>query len=323
MSLLITIYSSVKIIFLALLIIFLALFILSFPIGVYVAFTFFNSETHQTIQKLPFFIFGLAVPVSVHLNAFMLLSFLLVLYLSFVYMAAKDPLENLVKTFRSVYKKGIISVQNNTLATTFTVFAPLLLTNIGLEYLQGLFGVSTGSLPKGAPLLDFTLLTYAPLSEEFGFRLTIIGIASLWVHLYYGDISGALYSLWRPSVNLGDKPMVKLLLNGLIVFSALVFGLAHVAYGGGWEFGKVLPSFVAGLCLGWLYVRWGFHAAVLLHLLFNYFAGSFDYFAEIVSSSIIVNVVSFVVLAFGAIVFIYLALKILCPTLMHDREGLN
>ncbi|MEM3386694.1 MAG: CPBP family glutamic-type intramembrane protease [Nitrososphaerales archaeon] len=313
-----------KIVFLAQLIIFLLLFTLSFPLGVYVALTFFGSGSEHTLQTIPFFIFGLALPIKVQVDALTLLFYLIALYLFFVYIAAKSPLENPIQAFRSIYHKGIIFVQTNTLATVCTVFAPLLLVNVVLEYVQTIFGVSTGSLPRGEPLLDFVLLTYAPLSEEFGFRLTLIGFAASLIPLYYGDFKSALYSLWRPSAYFSYRNLrVKSLLNSLIVFSAFMFSSAHVIYGGGWEFGKIIPSFVAGLCLGWLYVRWGFHAAVLLHLLFNYFAGSFDYFAELVASSSILDFVSFTVYSLGVIVLIWLALKVLSIRLIGDKEGLN
>jgi hypothetical protein len=83
-----------------------------------------------------------------------------------------------------------------------------------------------------------------------------------------------------------------------------------VFYGGGWELGKVLPTFVAGLCLGWLYVKWGFHGAVLLHLLFNYFSGSFDYFTELVGSTLLADTVSITLYSFGAVVLLWLALDL-------------
>ncbi|MFN3621692.1 MAG: type II CAAX prenyl endopeptidase Rce1 family protein [Nitrososphaerales archaeon] len=326
MSLLTIIQFGVKIVFLALLIIFLLFFTLSFPLGAYVAFTLFGSESPQTLQTLPFFIFGLAATIKVRVDALTLLFYLIALYLFFVYVAAKEPLGNLLQTLRSVYEKGITFVQTNTLATVCTVFAPLLFVNVMLEYLQGIFGVSTGSLPRGEPLIDFVLLTYAPLSEEFGFRLTLIGFVASLPSLYYGNFKSVLYSLWRPSTYFSFSSRnlrAKFVLYSLIVFSAFMFGSAHVIYGGGWEFGKIMPAFVAGLCLGWLYVRWGFHAAVLLHLLFNYFAGSFDYFAELIASSFIVDLVSFIVYLLGVVVLMWLALKVLSTRLIGDKEGLN
>ena len=305
-----SIQTAAKVVFLALLVIFLFFFTISFPVGAYVSLTFYSKDAPQTIKTLPLFVFGLAAPIKANINALTLLTLLLAFYLLLVYIAARGPRANLYQTLRLVYSSGIQSVQSNALITVSTVFAPLLLVNVGLEYLQSLFGVATGALPKSEPLVDFALLTYAPLAEELGFRLTLIGVVSSWLPLYYGDVKSALYTLCCPSAFLDTKnPRVKVLLNSALIFSSILFGLAHVFYGGGWELGKVLPAFVAGLCLGWLYVKWGFHAAVLLHLLFNYFSGTFDYFAELVGSTLLTDVVSITLYFFGAVVLVWLALS--------------
>jgi hypothetical protein len=52
-----------------------------------------------------------------------------------------------------------------------------------------------------------------------------------------------------------------------ITGSALMFGLAHVA---GWDMFKALPTFVAGLGFGYLFLKVGIHAAILLHFAFDY-----------------------------------------------------
>ena len=306
-----SIHTAANIVFLVLLVTFLIFFTVSFPLGAYISLTFYNKDAPQTIRSLPLFVFGLAMPIRASIDALTLLTLLLAFYLLLVYLAARGPLANLYQTLKTVYTKGIASVQDNTLTTVGTVFAPLLLVNIGLEYFQNLFGVETGKLPRSEPLVDFTLLTYAPLVEEFGFRLTLIGVVSSCLTLYYCDVKTALYTVWRPSAFLDAKSRrINVLLNSLIIFSSLLFGLAHVIYGGGWELGKVLPAFVAGLCLGWLYVKWGFHAAVLLHLLFNYFSGTFDYFAELVGSTLLTDVVSITLYLLGVVVLVWLALRL-------------
>jgi hypothetical protein len=301
----------VKVVFLALLVTFLIFFTISFPVGAYVSLAFYNKEAPQTVDALPFFVFGLAVPIKATINALTLLTLLLTFYLLLVYLAATGPLTNLYQTLKIVYHRGVSSVLGNTLTTLSTVFAPLMLVNVGLEYLQSLFGIATGALPKREPLIDFALLTYAPIVEEFGFRLMLIGVIPSLLHLRHDDFKSALYALWRPSASLDTKSLrVKVLLDSLIIFSSLTFSLAHVVYGGGWELGKVLPTFVAGLCLSWLYVKWGFHAAVLLHLLFNYFFGTFEYFAELAGSTLLVDAVSITLYLFGAMVLVWLILRL-------------
>ena len=314
-----SIRTAARVVFLTLLLIFLVFFTVSFPVGAYVALAFLNSEAPQTIRTLPLFIFGLPAPIKSTIDAVTLIAILLAFYLSLIYIASKGP-SNLYKTIRLIYTQGIGFLQSNTLITVCTVFSPLLLIEVGLEYLQSLFGIATGALPKTDPLVDFAFLTYAPVAEEIGFRVTLIGLVLSWLPLYYGRVRDALYTLWRPSAYIStENTRARWLLNSLIIFSSIVFGLAHVLYGGGWELGKIFPSFVAGLCLGWLYVKWGFHAAVLLHLLFNYFAGSFDYFTDLVSSTLLEDAVLASVYLLGAVVLVWVALKVLSPS--HQRLG--
>jgi len=52
-----------------------------------------------------------------------------------------------------------------------------------------------------------------------------------------------------------------------IAGSAFMFGYAHVA---GWDLWKMLPTFVAGLGFGYLFLKVGIHAAILLHFSFDY-----------------------------------------------------
>ncbi|MFO7619180.1 MAG: CPBP family intramembrane glutamic endopeptidase [Thermoplasmata archaeon] len=75
-----------------------------------------------------------------------------------------------------------------------------------------------------------------------------------------------------------DKPFAKLLGGGLgftpvtftlILFSALIFALAHV---GSWDLWKVPQVLVTGLALGWAFVRYGLHASILIHFSINLYS---------------------------------------------------
>jgi len=52
-----------------------------------------------------------------------------------------------------------------------------------------------------------------------------------------------------------------------IVLSSAIFSYAHLQE---WDVFKLIPTFVAGLALGFLFVRFGIHAAIMLHFLINY-----------------------------------------------------
>ena len=57
----------------------------------------------------------------------------------------------------------------------------------------------------------------------------------------------------------------------LVLLSATIFGLAHVPAWGWWKF---FPTFVAGLGMGYLFLRSGLFAAVLFHFATNYLAAA-------------------------------------------------
>ena len=53
----------------------------------------------------------------------------------------------------------------------------------------------------------------------------------------------------------------------LIFLSSVIFSYGHFA---GWDLFKMLPTFVTGLALGYLFVRFGVYASIMLHFLVNY-----------------------------------------------------
>jgi len=61
-----------------------------------------------------------------------------------------------------------------------------------------------------------------------------------------------------------------------LFFTSGAFGAAHYLYGGGWEIGKISTAMLSGLALGYVYLRYGAYAPVLLHWFFNYYFGAFD-----------------------------------------------
>ncbi|HYM39023.1 MAG TPA: CPBP family glutamic-type intramembrane protease [Thermoplasmata archaeon] len=76
------------------------------------------------------------------------------------------------------------------------------------------------------------------------------------------NVLGGLRYLWGGQLR-KDSPREAQLAAWILVFaSALLFGLAHAP---GWGWWKVLPAFVVGLGMGYVFVRHGIGAAILLH----------------------------------------------------------
>ena len=64
----------------------------------------------------------------------------------------------------------------------------------------------------------------------------------------------------------------------LIVFVGIVFGFAHIALGESWSEGKFAQAAASGIILGWVYLRYGFVASLLVHWATNYFIFSYANF---------------------------------------------
>lgn len=120
------------------------------------------------------------------------------------------------------------------------------------------------------------------------------------------SIKGIAISLWRPYETCVEYIQSKRCVNSLyalVVISGFIFGLAHYLSGGGWNIGKVSTATIAGITLGYLYVRHGFHSSVLGHAYYNVFLLSM-YYMEKTSFSIlimIINLIYFLIILQGII----------------------
>lgn len=94
---------------------------------------------------------------------------------------------------------------------------------------------------------------------------------------------------------------------GLIVFSALMFGFAHAP---GWDMWKVLPTAVSGLGFGYLYVKKGLHAAILLHFSFNYLDASWQFLPANFGVDMAILIILLMWVAVGLVYFVHYGAKV-------------
>lgn len=146
------------------------------------------------------------------------------------------------------------------------------------------FGAPIGNLPTGGnDLWAFLELTLAPLREEFGFRVLLIGVAAVLVTLPRPG-SSVLKTLWRPSAayeGVDNNTAILVVIWAAGAFSAGTFGACHVACGGGgWEIGKLPEAVYGGVVLAYLYIRYGFHIAVLAHWGIDYLPSVFAFYGQ-------------------------------------------
>ncbi|MGQ9582876.1 MAG: CPBP family glutamic-type intramembrane protease [Thermoplasmatota archaeon] len=138
-----------------------------------------------------------------------------------------------------------------------------------------------GSFPRWYLYLT---LAHASVYEELAARVLFIGLPLLVAYAFAHSSrpAGGLRTIdyLRSRTRRGLRSYV---LGGgfdvgplealFLVASAVMFGLAHVP---GWDLWKVLPTFVAGLAFGYLFLTVGLHAAIVLHFSFDYLSLGLD-----------------------------------------------
>jgi hypothetical protein len=287
--------------------------VVSFPVGIYTVFGTHLSKNYTAstpVYALTYDFSFASVQVPIVGNLGELFAAFLAIYFVFFLLASRQG-PGLVKALLAATNDGYLALFSNPLASTTVILGATSLGTVLVDSLQSNAGVQTGSL-SGDPfslLVDFTV---APLLEETSFRLVLLGVpVFLLALLLLRDFSPktAIKVLWRPSSawdvdetdiegtprpsNLPNASMfpgdgsrsLKVRVMKPIVFvflalSSIIFGYAHYASGSGWGPGKVSEAALAGLALGYLYVKYGFHTNVLLHWSINYVGSIYSFLAQ-------------------------------------------
>lgn len=237
----------------------------------------------------------------------------------------------LLRSARDVFAKSLSLAKANFLITMPLAATSLLYTTVLIQQFQETQGVQTGGLsfpPVTSPYVILLELAFAPLREEFAFRITSIGIplAIFLLFVYRSDpkVSGlknkakfillTMASPERAKSKLGYRNVgangflrgISPLEWALILLTATVFGLAHYLLGGGWQVGKISTSFLAGLVFGIMYVTYGAYAPILLHWFFNYYFTVLDLADSTYGGAFhgFSNLVEFMNLAAGQIILV-------------------
>lgn len=217
------------------------------------------------------FVTLLAIPVVFNFNYGELFLALTTIYIIFFAMALNGPLKNLFSAVKKAATTGVSGLLDNSMLATLMVFPIVLGLEILIILIEQAGGVTTGSLPPQDPLDQFLSLLIAPLREEFGFRVIPIGLVAFLILLSRRKTKDSLMALWHPSRYLkkNDSPAQYRrhlhAMYAMIGLSAIIFGYAHVFFGGGWGIGKIAAAAEAGVGLGVMYYFYGFPSAVLVH----------------------------------------------------------
>ena len=302
----------------ALITIIFCLMVLSFPTGAYLV---FNSEIGDDItyeysmDSLSLFLAGIGFEVPVE---FELGDGFVVIWCTFLILftaAILGPKKNFIHVLQSMISEGRYKIQDSYIVATIKWFSILVVVSGCIIGVQEFIGISVEQPAAPNQLIQFFDISLAPIIEEFGFRVVLIGLPLFMLYSHKLSFKFLVKSLWWPWQNLRNVNMKKVLL--VIVIVGVLFGAAHIFSDEAWSAGKLAQAIAGGIIIGWVYFRYGLVPAVLIHWATNYFVFSYGYIvADINQISIgdafshsLLNTLELILLATGIISIAVLVLN--------------
>lgn len=190
--------------------------------------------------------------------------------------AILGPQRGFLQTLSSTLSQEKITLKENYLVSITKWFSILILVSAIVTFVQEVFGIPTLPPPADNDLIQFFYVALAPIVEEIGFRVLLIGIPVFVLYSHRSSVKYFFKSLWNPSHNLSIYDSKKAVI--LIIIVGVIFGFAHIATGEPWSEGKFTQASASGIILGWLYFRFGLLSAIMVHWSTNYFIFSYANF---------------------------------------------
>ncbi len=256
---------------------------LSFPAGLYTVLFTTLKQGYSAATEVYTFVWAGPVPVEIPVAVPVGVLFVLVtaVYAAFFAYAASRR-RNVLAAFSDGFRSGLSAIMSNDLVAAFVALGVYMFTAVIINLAVIAGGAPIGGLSEGNPLFYLVTATLSPLREEAGFRLGIIGVVALLLAIGTSG-RGMLNALWRPASAYEGSPSKTGKMLGVMMalgFSAVIFGLWHVFSGSGWDIGKLPGVIFGGLVLGYAYIKYGFHVAVLAHWGVDYLGLVFGFFGQ-------------------------------------------
>jgi hypothetical protein len=268
---------------------------------------YFTSQGMDTsmgnLSSLPVWFFTIiGFNISVNLNYGVVFLFLWSAFtISFV--LAWKQRENFHKIIRESIARPVNKLFSSNLFAMPIITSMTLVAVIVIQSFQEVGGIPTGTPPlPGEPFLDFFDLSYAAVAEEIGFRIIPIG-AFLILYFFWVKKKVRASSFGQRLKLLITAPLfpdrAKRMVDaktvdeygirggislgewGMVLFTSIIFGLAHFVPSGSWEIGKITSAAATGLVLSLSYLAYGAQASIIIHWFFNAYTDSFFLFSEI------------------------------------------
>jgi hypothetical protein len=275
--------SALLVVFIALLGLTVALVVFSIPAGIYTVYSgkLSSNFTTSTLVR-PFFWIGPAVQFSPLLvSAGVLFAILMGVYVAFLTYSLRQQ-ESPVRAISKSFREGFGALTSSPFLVVIISIGFLNFTASVIDAAISATGTPIGGL-SGDPMQLFVGFAYSPLVEELGFRVLLIGLVAIILSLSR-PWKTALSTLWRPSKAIEGLAVgsgASIIIWAATGFSAVTFGACHVVCGGSsWDIGKLPEATYGGLVLGYLYVKYGFHVAVLAHWGVDFLGSVYAFFGQ-------------------------------------------
>jgi hypothetical protein len=148
-----------------------------------------------------------------------------------------------------------------------TLFFAVIGFNLLFNIIIVLFGYNPITPPAEPLWVSLYSLANASVYEELIIRVLYIGLPLMIIALVRPEGK----PLWRYLVGGGFQIGKKELF--FLFFSSIMFSAGHIF---NWDIFKLAPTFVAGLALGYLFLRFGLWAAIMLHFFVDYLSMGID-----------------------------------------------
>ena len=252
------------------------LMLVSFPLGAY---AIFNSDIGNDIdynfplEKFDIFIAGINIQLPVEYEIGDVFVIFWAIFIILFIITFLGPKKNFIKTINDILSNEKNPFTNNHMLNIIKWFSILVLISAVITIVQENFGIITEPPDTTNDLILFFQISAAPITEEIGFRLILVGIPLFLIYSHKSSIKFFFKSLWAPYSTLHIYDNKKAI--AIIIVVGIFFGVAHVISGEPWTTGKILQASIGGIIIGWVYFRYGLAAAIILHWATNYFVYSY------------------------------------------------
>ena len=182
-----------------------------------------------------------------------------------------------------------------------TLFFAVIAFNIIFYVIIGLSGTTPSVPSEGADLWQI-LFSYAQASvwEELITRVLLLGVPLLLVAVAMNKVKDPKHYFLGGGFQLGKAELA------LLLFSSAMFGLAHSF---NWDLYKVFPAFLAGLAMGYLFLRFGLYASIMFHFFTDYLSISLTIWPNNTLLELGIGLLILVFVVVGVVYFVHYSVK--------------